>query len=29
VRFEIGAGADQIEASFEPHGGIIGVRERC
>ena len=29
VRLEVGAGANQIEASLEPHGGIIGVRERC
>ncbi len=29
VRLEVGAGADEIEASFEPHPGIIDVRERC
>ena len=29
VRLEVGAVADQIAASLEPHTGIIGVRERC
>lgn len=29
VRLEVVAGADEVEASFEPHAGIIGVRERC
>src|SRR5262249_12232667 len=29
VRLQVGARADKMEAWFEPHGGIIRVRERC